>query len=136
MSDDRRKKEVRRSDSGEDVEHREVERRESDDERDRRKEKRVDLELWIEEQDGEDKVFRRTGNVSAGGVYFDNALPHLPGKRLNLKIPLGSGEGVPVVRVWAEVVNERSCELGMGVKFLSFGADGEELLRRFLEESN
>lgn len=100
----------------------------------RRKEKRVSVELWVEERDGEDKVFRRTGNLSAGGVYFDKALPHLPGKRLNLKIPLGAGDEVPEVRVWGEVVADGGPDLGMGVKFLSFGGDGEKDLRAFLEE--
>lgn len=103
---------------------------------DRRKEKRVNMELWIEEQEGENKVFMRTGNLSAGGVYFDRALPHFPGKRLCLKIPLGTEKDAPVVRVWAEVVNDRSSDLGMGVKFLSFGANGEELLRAFLEKTD
>jgi len=130
MSEDKRSSERRQDEATDMLSGRIPERRKEE----RRKEKRVSVELWVEERDGDDKVFRRTGNLSAGGVYFDKALPHLPGKRLNLKIPLGAGDDVPVVRVWGEVVADGGPDLGMGVKFLSFGGDGETELRDFLEE--
>jgi len=105
-------------------------------EQDRRKEKRVEVELWVEEVEGRDSVFRQAGNLSAGGVFFDKALPHPVGDRLNLRIPLGFGEDAPTVKVWGEVVSDGGSKLGMGVKFITFREGDEEHLRKFLQVSD
>ena len=48
-----------------------VERRSRDRRRgDRRRAARAPLDLWVEEEKGNELYFRRTGNVSLGGIYF------------------------------------------------------------------
>lgn len=131
MSEDRRKEERRNPQFVDrEVGHRRDQRREG---KDRRKDKRVEVELWVEEVEGRDSVFRQAGNLSGGGVFFDKALPHPVGDRLNLRIPLGHGEDAPTVKVWGEVVSDGGSKLGMGVKFLAFREGDEDKLRQFLQ---
>ena len=75
---DRRKQQVNVT-----VERRSNERRQAID---RRVATRVPLELWMEEVSGDDVYFRRTGNVSVGGVYFDRAIPHPLGTIVTLNV--------------------------------------------------
>ena len=72
-TNDRRLAERRKRHETVDVDRRSTDRRRGGD---RREACRVPLELWMEEVSGEDVYFRRTGNVSAGGVFFDRAIPH------------------------------------------------------------
>lgn len=100
---------------------------------DRRGSPRLPLELWMEEiaEDG-DVYFRRTGNVSSGGVYFDRAIPHAIGTELTLKFALPGDREMVVAR--GEVVSTKkgSNGLGMGIKFRRFEGDGHQRMREFL----
>ncbi|MEL6543247.1 MAG: PilZ domain-containing protein [Myxococcota bacterium] len=102
--------------------------------KDRRESPRLPLELWMEEisADG-DVYFRRTGNVSAGGVYFDRAIPHAVGTELTLKFALPGEREMVVAR--GQVVSTRGGPngLGMGVKFGRFEGDGQRRIREFLK---
>jgi hypothetical protein len=100
---------------------------------DRREADRVSVEMWMEEVDGDNVAYRRTGDVSVGGVYFDGIVPSPIGTRLQLRIPVPGQEAE--VRVQAEVVNLKPDGLGMGVKFLTFEGDGREVLGAFLGQS-
>ncbi len=75
-------------------------------------------------------ALRRTGDVSAGGAYFERIVPHPLGTRIALRIPL-PGEDQEV-RVYGEVVNLEKDGTGMGVKFTEFDGDGEQRLSAFL----
>jgi hypothetical protein len=99
---------------------------------DRRTSERVPLELWMEEVSGEDVYFRRSGNVSAGGVYFDKAIPHPLGTMVTLKFALPGDKEMVVAR--GEVVSSSGGNqgLGMGVKFLTIEGDGHKRIRSFL----
>ncbi len=99
---------------------------------DRRETPRLPIELWMEEIAGDDVYFRRTGNVSEGGVYFDRAIPHARGTYVTLKFTLPGDREMVVAR--AQVVNttEGSNGLGMGLKLISLEGDGHERLRRYL----
>ncbi len=112
-----------------------VERRKNDrrNASDRREANRVPLELWMEEISGEDVYFRRTGNVSVGGVYFDRAIPHSLGTIVTLKFALPGDREMVVAR--GEVVNAsgHAENLGMGVKFIHVEGDGEARIRTYLK---
>ena len=98
----------------------------------RRDAERVPLELWMEEVSGDDVYFRRTGNVSVGGVFFDRAIPHALGTHVTLKFALPGDREMVVAR--GEVVSIAGNQegLGMGVKFISIEGDGEKRIRAYL----
>jgi len=99
---------------------------------DRREATRVPLELWMEEVSGDDVYFRRTGNVSVGGVYFDRAIPHSLGTMVTLKFALPGDKEMVVAR--GKVVSAAGSNdgLGMGVKFTSVEGDGKKRLRGYI----
>ncbi|MEE8410633.1 MAG: PilZ domain-containing protein [Myxococcota bacterium] len=100
--------------------------------KDRREEIRVPLELWMEEVSGDDVYFRRTGNVSIGGVYFDRAIPHSLGTEVTLKFALPGDKEMVVAR--GQVVSAAGSNdgLGMGVKFISVEGDGQKRIRSYI----
>lgn len=112
------------------------ERRSADRRRgDRRRAARAPLDLWVEEEKGDELYFRRTGNVSLGGVYFEQTIPHVPGTVVRLRFAL-PGDTPRMIEAQAAIVNTPSSKdgLGMGLKFLSM-SDGDRLaLQAFLDE--
>jgi len=83
---------------------------------DRRATARAPLDLWVEEEKGDELYFRRTGNISTGGIYFEQAVPHPLGTRVKVRFALpGSPD---IVEVNAEIVNALGDEMGMGMEFL------------------
>ncbi|MBI5509119.1 MAG: PilZ domain-containing protein [Deltaproteobacteria bacterium] len=126
---DRRSGERRKGQTRVALERRHLERRRG---ADRREAQRVPLELWMEEVSGDDVYFRRTGNVSVGGVYFDRAIPHALGTVVTLKFALPGDREMVVAR--GEVVTSAGTQqgLGMGVKFISIEGDGEKRIRTYL----
>ena len=85
---------------------------------DRRRAVRAPIDLWMEESKGNELYFRRTGNLSAGGVYFEQSIPHPLGTRVNLKFSLPGQDRV--IETLAEIVNTPGDKdgLGMGVRFI------------------
>lgn len=100
---------------------------------DRRAAKRIPLEMWMEEVEKGHVALRRTGDVSAGGAYFDRIVPHPLGTRIALRIPIPGDD--EEVRVYGEVVNLEKDGTGMGVKFTEFDGDGEERLAAYLDSA-
>ncbi|MBT6435980.1 MAG: PilZ domain-containing protein [Deltaproteobacteria bacterium] len=99
----------------------------------RREHTRVSLELWMEELVGDDVYFRRTGNLSAGGVFFDSAIPHQLGTEMTLKFTLPGCKEMVVAR--GKVVSHTEAKtdgLGMGVKFISFEGNGKDKLKTYI----
>lgn len=99
---------------------------------DRRSSVRAAMDLWVEEAEGEDLYFRRVGNLSLGGVYFENALPHRPGTRVTLKFSVPGHERI--IETPGEVVNTTPGErgVGMGVRFLGLDAQDHGLLESYI----
>lgn len=96
----------------------------------RRASPRVPLELWMEETAGDDVYFRRSGNVSEGGVYFDRAIPHDIGTVVTLKFALPGDREMVVAR--GRVVNAGAGGLGMGIKFIHIEGDGQKRIKSAL----
>jgi uncharacterized protein (TIGR02266 family) len=91
---------------------------------DKRRQRRVAAELWIEvEADGE-LYFQRASNLSVGGAYFTQTFPLPVGTRVALRFCLPGEQAQIDCR--AEIVNAE--DLGMGVRFLDLRpADAERL---------
>src|SRR5262245_51696807 len=103
---------------------------------DRRSQKRIPVEMWVEEVRGTDRYFQRTGNISIGGIYLDGTIPHPKGTVIQLKFTLpGENEAV---EVRGEIVGEPMEErLGMHVKFLDAEKDASlvERIRAFVSRT-
>ncbi len=130
MSSDRRRGDRRQSpQSAPAAERRQGERRQ----RDRRTEGRAPLDLWVEEEKGNELYFRRTGNVSMGGVYFEQTIPHALGTTVRLRFSL-PGSDAPV-EATAEIVNTPTEKdgLGMGLRFVELSAPARAALQAFLD---
>ena len=89
----------------------------------------------MEEEKGDELYFRRTGNVSIGGVYFEQTIPHALGTVVRLRFAL-PGETQRMIEAQAQIVNTPSSKdgLGMGLKFLSMGEADRLALQGFLDE--
>jgi len=129
MSKDRRRTDRRRGAKSVPVDRRAAARRQG---KDRREADRVPLELWMEEVSGEDVYFRRTGNVSPGGVFFDRAIPHALGTVVTLKFALPGDKEMVVARGEVVSIAGASDGLGMGVKFVSVESDGKKRIKSYL----
>ena len=129
MSTDRRSADRRQSQQPVAAERRTGERRT----RDRRTEVRTPLDLWVEEEKGNELYFRRTGNVSLGGVWFEQTIPHALGTQVRLRFAL-PGAAAPV-ETTAEIVNTPAAKgsLGMGLRFLDLSAAARAALQAFLD---
>lgn len=84
----------------------------------RRGERRIPIEMWVEELLGEDRYFQRSANLSLGGIYLEGTIPHPRGTIVNLKFTLPGD--TDAIKVRGEIVGEPDEDrLGMNVKFLS-----------------
>ena len=102
---------------------------------DRRHAARVPLDLWVEEEKGNELYFRRTGNVSIGGIYFEQTIPHALGTKVKLRFSLpGSGN---VIEATGEIVNTPQVKdgLGMGLRFTNVAPEALRALQKFLDEN-
>lgn len=131
MSTDRRRAERRTRTVPVTTDRRQSDRRQHD----RRHASRVPLDLWVEEEKGNELYFRRTGNVSVGGIYFEQTIPHALGTRVKLRFSLpGSPD---VIEAAGEIVNTPQVKdgLGMGLRFTDVAPAALTQLKKFLDEN-
>jgi len=86
----------------------------------------------MEEVRGDEIYFRRSCNISEGGVFFDQSIPHPTGTVVTLRFALpGSPD---TLQVGGEVVSAARATdgLGMGVKFTTISAQVKKTLRDFI----
>lgn len=126
---DRRKRERRQQQVQVADERRRGDRRRGD----RRSATRAPLDLWVEEEKGNELYFRRTGNVSLGGLYFEQTIPHALGTQVRLRFSLPGHDGV--IEATAEIVNTPQVKdgLGMGLRFTSMSDEARLRLQTFID---
>ena len=94
----------------------------------RRTESRLPVNLWVEAEEGEALYFQRAGNLSAGGAYFTQTVPHPIGTRVRLRFSLPDAPGE--IECHGEIVSAlASSDPGMGVKFLDLPEPIQERIR-------
>jgi uncharacterized protein (TIGR02266 family) len=94
----------------------------------RRTEARVPVDLWVESEEGEATYFQRAGNISAGGAYFTQTMPHPVGTKVRLRFSLPDASGE--IQCHGEIVSALAQQdPGMGVKFLDLDAKIQERIR-------
>lgn len=128
---DRRKGQRRMTQVSVADERRRTERRQ----RERRAATRAPLDLWVEEEKGNELYFRRTGNVSLGGLYFEQTIPHALGTVVRLRFSLPGHDGV--LEAQAEIVNTPTVKdgLGMGLRFVEMSDEARLRLQQFIDEN-
>lgn len=129
MSTDRRRTDRRQREVQVPADRRTADRRRGD----RRRHARVPLDLWVEEEKGNELYFRRTGNVSTGGIYFEQTIPHALGTRVRLRFSLPGASDV--LEATGEIVNTPTVKdgLGMGLRFTDISKDALARLESFLD---
>lgn len=100
----------------------------------RRLHPRVRVQLWMEELFGTEVYFRRTGNLSVGGAYFDRAIPHPVGTEVTLKFNLPGGGDMLVARAAVVNAHDNVDGLGMSVKFLEIEGNGRQRLQDYIRD--
>ncbi|MDZ4694697.1 MAG: PilZ domain-containing protein [Deltaproteobacteria bacterium] len=99
--------------------------------RDRRSSQRVPVTMWVEEINDGTQVFRRAGNLSAGGMYLDKTIPMPMGTIVNLKFTL-PGQTEPLQLGGTIVSIDPDLELGMGVKFTAIDDASRLRIEKYL----
>jgi uncharacterized protein (TIGR02266 family) len=102
----------------------------------RRRGERVPVQIWVEEATAGGLYFQRSANLSSGGIYLENTIPHPVGTRVTLRFSLpGDGERF---EVHAEVVGAIAGEeeLGMGLKFVDLDGRAAERIRQYVTSRN
>src|SRR6185437_1475752 len=54
----------------------------------RRRDKRIPVDMWVEAEDGEDLYMQRAANLSVGGAFFAQTVPTLVGTKVKLRFQL------------------------------------------------
>ena len=99
----------------------------------RRRAVRVSVVIPIEVRDAHGFSLHSCSDLSVGGVYFDRAIPHPVGSRVELSFNLPGDERA--VRCGGEVVNVPDThQYGMGVRFVDLTAADEAMLMEFIGE--
>ena len=98
----------------------------------RRQGMRVPVQIWVEEKSDRELYFQRSANLSGGGIYLENTIPHPVGTRVTLRFTLpGDSEKLEVkAEVAAAIAGEE--EFGMGLKFVNLGADVAERIQKYI----
>ncbi len=102
----------------------------------RRQGNRVPVQIWVEEATDRELYFQRSANLSAGGIYLENTIPHPVGTRVTLRFALPGDAQRFEVR--AEVVGAIAGEeeMGMGLKFLDLSGSDADRIRSYISRSS
>lgn len=99
----------------------------------RRQDFRANVVIAVEVRDSRGFSLHSTRDISRGGVYFDRAIPHSVGARVQLAFTL-PGES-KAIRCDGEVVNVPDKHgYGMGIRFLDLSPGDAELIDNFAKE--
>jgi uncharacterized protein (TIGR02266 family) len=98
----------------------------------RRQVPRVPVQIWVEEATERELYFQRSANLSEGGIYLENTIPHPIGTRVTLKFALPGSKDQ--MKVQAEVVGAVAGEdeMGMGLKFLDLEVGHVQKIRQYI----
>lgn len=99
----------------------------------RRQDLRANVVIAVEVRDTRGFSLHSTRDISRGGLYFDRAIPHPVGARVQLSFTL-PGE-IKTIRCDGEVVNVPDKKgYGMGIRFLDIAPADAERLEAFARE--
>lgn len=102
----------------------------------RRQANRVPVQIWVEEKTDRELYFQRSANLSTGGIYLENTIPHPVGTRVNLRFQLpGDAEKIELkAEVAAAIAGEE--EFGMGLKFVDLDGGIAEKIKQYIARTS
>ena len=112
-------------------ERRKSERREG---LDRRGSVRVAIDLWMEELRGDELHFRRSCNISLGGVFFEQSIPHPVGTKVMLRFALPGAKTEMSAQGEVTSASKGEAGLGMGVRFSEISDEHRQQLQQFIDD--
>jgi len=96
----------------------------------RRRDKRIPVDIWIEAEEGDDLYLQRAANLSVGGAYFAQTVPTQVGTTVKLRFEL---PGEPdAIRCAGEIVSAAEKTLGMGVRFVDLADADRERIEKLI----
>lgn len=99
----------------------------------RRRALRATVVIAVEVRDTRGFSLHSTRDISSGGLYFDRAIPHPVGARVQLAFSL-PGDG-KAIRCDGEVVNVPDKRgYGMGIRFLDMAPGDAQRIEHFARE--
>lgn len=98
-------------------------------ESDKRKQRRIPVELWIEAARDGELYFQRASNLSIGGAYFTQTVPLPLGSKVALKFSLPNDQHEIVCD--GEIVTAK--DLGMGVLFVGIKAADQQRIEKLID---
>jgi uncharacterized protein (TIGR02266 family) len=101
----------------------------------RRQGPRVPVQIWVEEKTERELYFQRSANLSAGGIYLENTIPHPLGTKVTLRFSIPGDQ--EKMEVHAEVVGAVAGdeEFGMGLKFLDLTDSHAARIREYISHA-
>ncbi len=97
----------------------------------RRRAKRIAIELWIEAEQKDDLYFHRAANLSSGGAFFAQTLPHPAGTVVNLRFTLPGDS--QEIQCRGKVVAAPADALGMGIEFVDLKDADRQRIERLID---
>ncbi len=99
----------------------------------RRLDDRVAVEIWFEEELGEEMSLRRTANLSPGGVQFDRGLPHPLGSKVRLCFSLPGEDYVFKLLAEVKAATWEDDRPLTNLEFLDLSGDDHIRISKFIE---
>jgi uncharacterized protein (TIGR02266 family) len=98
----------------------------------RRHGSRVPVQIWVEEKTERELYFQRSANLSTGGIYLENTIPHPVGTRVTLRFTLPGDEDKLEVRAEVAAAMTGEEEFGMGLKFVDLAPTATERIQQYV----
>jgi uncharacterized protein (TIGR02266 family) len=106
-------------------------------EAERRTSARVPIDIWVEQmniQDSMELYIQRAANLSVGGIFLDNSVPHPEGTKVRLFFTLpGDDERLEVRGEVVAALDGRHHGLAMAVRFLDLEPATEQRIGAFVD---
>ena len=97
----------------------------------RRRDRRVPVDIWIEAEEGDDLYLQHAANLSVGGAFFAQTVPTKVGTEVKLKFELPGGG--PEIHCTGAIVSAAEKGLGMGVRFLDLAESDRLRIEALIE---
>lgn len=93
------------------------------------------MQIWVEEKTDRELYFQRSANLSRGGIYLENTIPHPLGTKVTLRFSIPGDQ--EKMEVHAEVVGAIAGdeEFGMGLKFLDLPDAHAARIREYISHA-
>lgn len=103
--------------------------------KERRKFKRIPVDLWVKEESGDYYFFHQASDLSIGGLFLNNKIISNDMKKATYKFKLPNSSGVITVMgeaVYDLVKNKLQKKGGTGIKFLNLTPEFKRVIEDYI----